>query len=267
MRSIRQLGSLAGRRAVVTGGAGHIGLAIGETLIELGARVAILDRDERACRSRVRELARRRSGSAFAVVCDLADEARTRAAAREAIRVMGGLDVLIHAAAFVGDTRLPGWAAAFPKQTASAFEAALRVNLTSAFILAQECRHSLERSTHGSIILFSSIYGTVAPDFELYKGTSMANPAGYGASKGGLQQLARHLAAQLAPHVRVNTISPGGVLRGQPAVFRSRYVRRAPLRRMAREEDLKGAVAYLASDLSSYVTGHDLRVDGGWTAW
>jgi len=95
----------------------------------------------------------------------------------------------------------------------------------------------------------------------------MANPAGYNASKGGVLQLTRYLATVLAPRTRVNAISPGGVWRQQPDVFRQRYEARTPLARMAAEEDLKGAVAYLASDLSAYVTGQNLVVDGGWTAW
>jgi NAD(P)-dependent dehydrogenase (short-subunit alcohol dehydrogenase family) len=95
----------------------------------------------------------------------------------------------------------------------------------------------------------------------------MGNPAGYAASKGGLLQLTKYLATALAPAVRVNALSPGGVTRGQPRPFQQRYVERTPLRRMAVEEDLKGAFAYLAGDLSAYVTGHNLVVDGGWTAW
>ena len=101
----------------------------------------------------------------------------------------------------------------------------------------------------------------------LYEGTVMGNPAAYGASKGGLLQLTRWLATVMAPAVRVNAITPGGVWRNQPEPFRTRYEERTPLRRMATEEDLKGAIAYLASDLSSYVTGHNLVVDGGWTTW
>jgi len=101
----------------------------------------------------------------------------------------------------------------------------------------------------------------------LYEGTKMANPAGYNASKGGLLQLTRYLATIMAPKIRVNAISPGGVWRNQPESFKRRYEKRTPLRRMACEEDMKGAVAYLAGDLSAYVTGHNLVVDGGWTAW
>jgi NAD(P)-dependent dehydrogenase (short-subunit alcohol dehydrogenase family) len=95
----------------------------------------------------------------------------------------------------------------------------------------------------------------------------MANPAAYGASKGGLVQLARYFATALAPEVRVNALTPGGVWRGQPDVFHQRYRARTPLGRMAAEEDLKGAALFLGSDLSAYVTGHNLVVDGGWTAW
>ncbi len=264
MRSIAELSRLDGRAALVAGGAGHVGLAVCEALTELGARVAVADRDAAACRRRAAELP---EGSAVAVPADLSDERSARRAIRDAARRLGGLDILVHAAAFVGTTRVAGWAEPFRRQSAKAFDAALRVNLTSAFVLAQEAAPLLAASGRGSVILFSSIYGLVGPDMSLYSGTRMANPAGYGASKGGLVQLTRHLATVLAPRVRVNAISPGGIERGQPRRFQARYRARAPLRRMAREEDLKGAVAYLAGDLSSYVTGHDLVVDGGWTAW
>ena len=95
----------------------------------------------------------------------------------------------------------------------------------------------------------------------------MASPAAYGASKGGLIQFTRWLATTLAPEVRVNAISPGGVARGQPDSFVSRYEARTPLRRMATEDDFRGAVAYLATDMSAFVTGQVLAVDGGWGVW
>lgn len=266
-RTIRQLMDLSGRRALVTGGAGHIGQASVAALIELGCDVAVLDRDAAA----VEQVAgaHRDSGTDLVrgLACDLQDEDATRRMARAAVRDLGGLDVLIHCAAFVGDTKVEGWAVPFERQSVAAFDAALRVNLTAALVLAQECRQALAASGHGSIILFGSIYGVVGPDFRLYEGTPMNNPAGYAASKGGLLQLVRYLATSLAPAVRVNAISPGGVWRGQPEDFHQRYRARTPLGRMASEEDLKGAVVYLASDLSSYVTGQNLLVDGGWTAW
>ena len=125
----------------------------------------------------------------------------------------------------------------------------------------------LKKSRGGSIINIASIYGSYGPDYQLYEGTSMGNPAAYAASKGGLLQLTRWLATTLAPNVRVNAISPGGVFRNQPENFVKRYVARTPLRRMATEEDFCGAISYLSSDLSRYVTGQNLAVDGGWGVW
>lgn len=267
MHTVKQLMDLAGRKALVTGGAGHIGSAAAETLVELGARVAILDLDDESCRERVSTLSAIRQDSAFPLPCDLKDTQATRNAVQTATDAMGGLDILVHCAAYVSDTEAQGWAVPFEQQGVGSWDDALRVNLTSVFVMAQEARETLAASGHGSIVLFGSIYGLVGPDFRLYEETSMANPAGYCASKGGVLQLMRYLATFLAPRIRVNAISPGGVSRNQPEVFQQRYISRTPLARMAAEQDLKGAVAYLASDLSAYVTGHNLVVDGGWTAW
>jgi NAD(P)-dependent dehydrogenase (short-subunit alcohol dehydrogenase family) len=258
---------LSGRKALVTGGAGHIGLAAGEALAEMGAVIAILDQDVAACKERVDVLCGYGARRVISIECDLAEEISTRESVRRAVEEMAGLDILIHLAAYVGTTQLAGWSVPFDDQTVQAWDQALRVNLTSAFVLAQEAKEALSASGHGSVILFGSTYGMIGPDFRIYEGTSMANPAGYAASKGGLLQLTRYLATLLAPHVRVNAISPGGVWRNQPEAFHQRYLARTPLGRMAGEEDLKGAVAYLASDLSAYVTGHNLVVDGGWTSW
>ena len=268
MRDIRQLMDLKGRAALVTGGAGHIGLAVCETLLELGAVIAILDVDAQATGDRAAELEKKYGARrVVSLVSDLADEAATRRCVRDAIARLERLDILVHCAAYVGTSRIPGWAVPFDEQTTASWDAAMRVNVGSAFVMTQEARKALVDSGHGSIVLFSSIYGMVGPDLRLYDGTAMANPAAYGVSKAGLDQFTRYLATTLAPQVRANSITPGGVWRGQPQEFCDRYVHRTPLARMATEEDFKGAVAYLCSDLSQYVTGHNLVVDGGWTAW
>lgn len=267
MKSIEQLISLTGRKALVTGGAGHIGGAAAEALVELGAKVAILDIDEGACQSRAGELDRKEEGCVLPFPCDLLDEESTRDTAKTVLNELGGLDILIHCAGYVGTTEMPGWIAPFSGQSVEAWDAAMRVNLTSAFVLSQEVATALEESGHGSIIYYASTYGLVAPDYSLYEGTGMGAAAAYGASKAGLLQLMRYLASVLGPSTRVNAITPGGVLRGQDEQFVQRYTARTQLKRMAIEEDFKGAVAYLASDMSSYVTGHNLVVDGGWTAW
>ena len=267
IRTLKQLMDLQNRVALITGGAGHIGSVMGESLAELGASIAVLDIDQAAAETVAADIAANNNVKASALAVDLTDIAAIKTAPAKVVQEFGRLDIVIHSAAYGGDTQFPGWAVPFDEQTAEAFERALRVNLTSAFVLAQAARQALTESGHGSIILISSIYGLVGPDMGLYEGTTMANPAGYGASKGGLLQLMRHLATVFAPDVRVNALSPGGVWRQQPEAFHDRYRARTPLGRMATEEDLKGAAAYLASDLSSYVTGHNLVVDGGWTAW
>ena len=267
MRTLAKLIDLKGRKALVTGAAGHIGRAVSEALVELGAKVAVLDRERRSCDEETARLCRLRAGSAIGVACDLMDEEATRDAVRRTAEAFDGLGILVHCAGYVGTTDAPGWTVPFSEQSVASWNDALQVNLTSAFTMVQEAGSSLQMSGHGSVVVFGSIYGLVGPDNRIYDATKMATPAGYAASKGGLVQLTRYLATTLAPGVRVTAVSPGGVWRGQEEIFHERYKQRTPLGRMASEEDLVGAAVYLASDLSEYVTGHNIVVDGGWTAW
>ena len=181
-------------------------------------------------------------------------------------RELGRLDIVVNNAAFVGTSNLDGWAVPFAQQSVETWRAALEVNLTTAFALTQAAAPLLTASGHGSVVNVASIYGIVGPDHRLYEGTAMGNPAAYAASKGGLVQLTRWLATSLAPDIRVNAVSPGGIERDQPAAFVERYAA-DPSGRMATEDDIVGAVTWLAGDLATYVTGHNLVVDGGWTAW
>jgi NAD(P)-dependent dehydrogenase (short-subunit alcohol dehydrogenase family) len=267
MRTIKQLMDLRGRAALITGGAGHIGSVMADALAELGASTVLLDLDQTTCDTAAEQISGRHHNKSVGLAVDLTDLEAVKATPAKVVTELGRLDIIVHCAAYGGDTRLPGWAVPFDEQSIDAWDRAMRVNLTSAFALTQAARKHLHTSGHGVIVFVSSIYGVVAPNMDLYEGTAMANPAGYNASKGGLLQLMRYLAAVLAPTIRVNAISPGGVLRQQPEVFQERYRARTPLGRMATEEDLKGAVAYLSSDLSQYVTGHNLIIDGGWTIW
>ena len=227
-----------------------------------------MDIDGPTCEKLVQELDGGADSRVIGVPCDLSDEEATREAVRRSVQELERLDILVHCAAYVGTTQVEGWAVPFDQQIVKTWDEAIRVNLTSAFVMVQEARPSLAAAGQGSVILFGSTYGLVGPDMRLYTGTDMGNPAGYAASKGGVLQLVRYMSTVLAPQVRVNAITPGGVSRsGQPDSFRKRYIEKTPLGRMATEEDLKGAIAYLASDMSAYVTGHNLVVDGGWTAW
>ncbi len=271
MKSVQGLMDLTGRMVAITGGAGHIGRAMASAVAELGASVAIVDQDLAASEAVAVGLWEEfggSSGSSFGgFQTDLADEVAVRALPGEIAARMGGLDVLVNAAAFVGTSDLEGWAVPFESQSVDTWRKAMEVNLTSVFSLTQAATPFLKASGRGSIINVSSIYGVYGPDMRLYGDTGMGNPAAYAASKAGLIQFTRWCATVLAPDVRANAITPGGVLRGQDSGFVERYERKTPLGRMATEEDFKGAVTYLASDLSAYVTGQNLIVDGGFGVW
>ena len=267
MRDLRALFDLRGRRAIVTGGAGHIGSAIAGALAELGAAIAIVDMDRQRADDTAQRIASEREVETIALTVDLEDEAAVREIPSDVTRALGGIDILVNCAALVGTSGLEGWAVPVDVQSTTSWRRALEVNLTAPFALAQASIDGLRASGHGSIVNVLSIYGLVGPDERLYEGTPLGNPAAYGASKAGLLQLTRHLATTLAPTVRCNAITPGGVERGQAPSFLERYVSRTPLARMAIEEDFKGAAAFLASDASAYVTGQNIIVDGGWTAW
>jgi NAD(P)-dependent dehydrogenase (short-subunit alcohol dehydrogenase family) len=267
MKTLGQLMDLQGRVAVVTGGAGHIGAAISEALAELGANIVLLDINREAGEKVAERIENKFKVQVMSLTVDLADEGAVRTVGQSVLNRMGRLDILVNCAALVGTSKLQGWVAPFEEQSVETWKMAQDVNLTAPFVLIQTCSEALAQSGHGSIINISSIYGMVGPKMTLYEGNALGVPAAYAASKGGLEQLTRWLSTVLAPAVRVNTITVGGVWRNQPEEFHRRYVRETPLKRMAKEEDFKGAVAYLASDLSSYVTGQNLIVDGGWTAW
>lgn len=267
MRSIEELISLKGRVALVTGGAGHIGRCIGAAFAELGATVVLLDRHDAEVQRATADLAETHGVVATSITVDLADDRRVRAVPDEVSSRHGRLDIIVNNAAFVGTDSLPGWTTSVETQDIDTWRKVVEVNLTAPFALVQAAIPALRASGSASVINIGSIYGVVGPDWRLYEGQSFGTPAAYAASKGGLMQMTRWLATTLAPNIRVNAIVPGGIERGQPESFIRNYASRVPLRRMGREEDIKGAAVFLASDLSAYVTGQCLAVDGGWTAW
>ncbi len=236
-------------------------------LAEAGASIALSDRDAAGLAAAASEVAAACAVDVSIHPCDLAQEIEVRSLPEKVAAHHGGLDILVNNAAYVGTTAVEGWAVPFEAQSSEAWRKAMEVNATAPFELVQSALPLLKQSGNGSIINIASIYGILGPDWSLYDGTTMANPAGYAASKGALVQLSRWLATTVGPSVRVNSISPGGIARGQPPSFVSRYVERTPLKRMATESDFKGIILFLASDLSRYVTGQNIIVDGGWSAW
>jgi NAD(P)-dependent dehydrogenase (short-subunit alcohol dehydrogenase family) len=267
MATLKELMCLKGRRALITGANGNLGKVIADTLAELGSSLILVDRPGSDFKALEAYLCERWAIKAISLEYDLESEEQ-RNTLIKAVKADGqGLNILVNNAAFVGTSTLRGWSVPFEKQTLGTWRKAVEVNLTTAFHLCQAFLPELRASKNSSVINIASIYGLYGPDWSLYENTRMGNPAAYAVSKGGMIQLTRWLSTTIAPHVRVNTISPGGIFRNQPDEFVQKYNRKVPLGRMATEEDFRGAIGFLASDLSAYITGQNLMVDGGWGTW
>ncbi len=175
------------------------------------------------------------------------------------------IDIIINNAAFTGDEKLKGWNVNFQKQSADTFLNCLTVNLVAPFIIIRDLSTLLYRSKFQSIINIGSIYADTAPKNFLYKDLKMNNPAAYGSSKAALLNLTKWFAVNLGPKIRVNMVSPGGIERSQNNKFIRRYESATPLRRMAEESDILGIIDFLSSNNSKYITGQNIKVDGGFT--
>ena len=267
MSTLKELSDLSGRRALITGATGGLGRVFADTLAELGADLILVDLPGSDFQTLNETLIQRWGVSVENHICDLENQSRREVMIKKLISSGLGLNILINNAAFVGASDLPGWGVPFENQSIDTWRRALEVNLTAVFDLSKGLSTLLRASKNGCIVNIASIYGMYGPDWSLYEGTSMSNPAAYAASKGGIIQLTHWLATTVSPEVRVNAISPGGIFRNQPGEFVKRYEAKTPLGRMASEEDFRGAISYLASDLSKYVTGQVLQVDGGWGVW
>jgi NAD(P)-dependent dehydrogenase (short-subunit alcohol dehydrogenase family) len=248
--------SLAGRVAVVTGGAGQVGSEIVRGLEDQGSRVAVFD------------LAAER----FRV--DVTDSSALKAAMEEVVREWGVPHVLVNAAALDSPPDAPAEEAGpFESYPERSFDEVMAVNVKGTFLSCQIVGGPMAAAGRGSIINISSIYGMLSPVQDLYEfrrrdGETFFKPVAYSVSKSALYNLTRYLATYWASSgVRVNTLTLAGVRNDQPQEFVDAYSARMPLRRMADVGEVVGPVVFLASDASSYVTGANLVADGGWSAW
>jgi NAD(P)-dependent dehydrogenase (short-subunit alcohol dehydrogenase family) len=273
---VRDLFRLDGRVALVTGGAGIYGFVIATALAEAGAMVVIASRSVAKCEARAAEL--RASGySALAMPLDLTQDDSILALHRRVVAECGGIDILVNnaagrAAGTAEEQQRTGYVAprySMDAMTRSQWEGAMSINSSGLFVCSQVFAEQMKaQGRGGSIVNISSIYGMVGPTFAIYAGTQMSNPPDYAFAKGGIINFTRYLATCYAPFgIRANCLSPGGYYTGQPEAFVRSYEQHTPLGRMARWNDLKGAALFLAADASQYITGQNLAVDGGWTAW
>lgn len=267
MSFIKNSLDLRGRTALVTGSSGQLGKAFVESLSELGCDLILVDLDSKVMKEESERLREIYGVNVKFHEIDLESKAQRVLLIEEVKRNHSNLNILVNNAAFVGTSNLTGWTGDFESQSVETFNRAIEVNLTANFELIKGFTPLMKESMGASIVNISSIYGLSGPVWELYEGTNMGNPAAYAASKGGLIQLTRWLATTLAPNIRVNSIAPGGIESKQPRMFIDRYTKRVPLGRMARPVDVVGALLFLISDLSQYITGQIIEVDGGWGVW
>jgi NAD(P)-dependent dehydrogenase (short-subunit alcohol dehydrogenase family) len=265
---------LDGRVAVVTGALGLLGRHHCAALARAGAVVVVTDLDAAGCAALAGELSRAHGQTAIGQAADITDRESVRALHVAVLGRCGRVDVLVNNAAINEKVEATegGPPVGFEDYPVAAWEAALRVNVTGTFLCCQAFGAEMARAGRGSIVNIASTYGIVAPDQSLYRRPDGSQPfiksAAYPTTKGAVIALTRYLAAYWGRSgVRVNALSPGGVANGQDPHFVARYADRTPLGRMAAPSDYEGAVVFLASDASAYVTGTNLVVDGGWTAW
>ena len=251
---------------MITGANGCIGRAYARAAAN-SVNLILIDVNESGLSKLYSELSSSGSCEHRAMTCDLSNHDARKNLIELLNTEYTELNGLINNAAFTGDSKLDGWIAPFEKQSLDSWRVAVEVNLTAAFHLSQGLSQLLTESHDAHILNIGSIYGDLGPDMRIYDGTTMGNPAAYAASKGGLVQLTKWLATTMAPNVRVNCVSPGGILRKQPRKFVKAYEARTPLGRMAKEEDIVGAMLFLTVGQSQYITGHNLVVDGGFSIW
>lgn len=260
--------SVAGRVAVITGGAGLLAEVYARALLAFGAFVVLADVDEERCERRVEALAVERPGAAMALPCDVRTKESWEKLLEAILRIFGRVDILVNNAAYTNRTRTEGYGRSFEELPLGDWQDLIEVNLTGVFLGCQVFGEEMRKQTAGSVINIASLYGVVSPHHPIYAGTEITQPITYSVSKAGVLAITRYLATLWAPdRVRVNAITPGGIYDGQTEVFESRFRSLNPMRRMGDRSELAGALLYLASDASSYCTGHNLIVDGGWTAW
>jgi NAD(P)-dependent dehydrogenase (short-subunit alcohol dehydrogenase family) len=274
MPSLPEMFDLTGRSAVVTGGAGLLGKQFCRTLADAGAAVAVVDIDSQTAGS-LAEAINQRGGRAVAIPTDITDEESVAAMAAETLAAFGRLDILVNSAAldpkFDPDSIASQGANAFETFPLAGWQQALDVNLTGMFLCTQAAVGSMLEQGKGVIINLCSMYGLVGPDQRLYQQEGQPpkyKPVTYSVTKAGVLGMTRYLATYYgARNIRVNALTPGGVFNQHDAAFVEAYSSRAVLGRMAEQDEMNGALLFLASDASSYMTGANLVVDGGWTAW
>jgi NAD(P)-dependent dehydrogenase (short-subunit alcohol dehydrogenase family) len=271
MKLVNQLFSCNGKHIIVAGGAGQIGFAMVQILADAGAAVTIADIDTEMAAQKLADAGSEEWCNRVKVLkLDVSDASEIEAFAKQIEMQFGKVDGLVNCFHYKGNTRKldtsSNFFASFEDYPLEAWELVHNVNLRGSFLLSQKLLPLMKNG--GVIVNISSTYGNVSANKSIYGASGINSPVAYATSKAALINLTRYMATHLADKgIRVNCLSPGGVFNNQSEEFIQNYTRLTPLGRMAKAEDYQGAILFLMSDASAYMTGANLIVDGGWTAW
>ncbi len=266
MPTVQELFNLKGKVAIVTGGAGHLGTAISEALAEVGANVVIASRNVENCRALAKRLTQKYP-EAIGLELNVSNEDSIFKLVKEVVSEFGHLDILFNNAYSARSRK------ELENMPAEEFDSVLHNGLTSYFCMIKACVSHMRKVGKGSIINIASMYGIIAPHFKIYRDKDeYFSSVNYHACKGGVVQITRYMASYFAKdNIRINAISPGSFPKPQIVQrdpwFEKELAHQNPMNRIGKPYELKGAAVLLASDASSYITGHNLVVDGGWTIW
>ncbi len=261
------------RVAVITGAAGMIGTETAIAMAQYGAKLALIDVDEKGINKLAKHLKTKYGAKCLSIKCDVSNCIDVENMTKKIEKELGPIQILLNNAATKGNN-LKEYFKPVESYNYDTWREIISVNLDGMYLVAKEIGARMAKRKKGTIIQISSMYSSkMAADQRIYKGsrylkTTINTPTVYSVSKAGIVGLTLHLASYWASKkIRVNTLSPGGIYSGQNKVFRDNYSKTVPLGRMADKEEIIGAILYLASDASSYVTGQNLFVDGGRSSW
>ncbi|MEJ2759129.1 MAG: SDR family oxidoreductase [Anaerolineales bacterium] len=274
MSEIPEMFELNGKGAIVTGGAGLLGSQFCKTLAQAGAGVAVVDINAPLIDKVVEEITAA-GGNAIAVPTDITEPTSVEAMLEKTLEAFGRVDILVNSAAldpkFDPDSIGEQGANAFETFPLDGWKQALDVNLTGMFLCSQAAVKPMLEQGGGSIINLCSTYGLGGPDQRIYQQEGQPpkyKPVTYTVTKAGVVGMTKYLATYYGTkNIRVNSLTPGGVYNNHDPQFVEAYAYRTAMGRMAKQHEMNGALLFLASEASSYMTGSNLVVDGGWTAW
>ena len=264
--NVKKIFDLSGKVILLTGAAGNLGTQYAGGLAEAGANIVLADIDYSKCKIIQSKLEKKFKRKFTSLELDLRDKKSIVKNVKLLQKKFGTIDVLINNAAIQGNHKLR--TAKFEDFPLSYWNDAISVNLTGVFLMCQEVGKVMVKQKKGNIINISSTYGIIAPDQRIYGTSGQNSSAFYASTKSALINLTRYLASYWnRKGIRVNTFSPGGVENNQDPKFIKKYSEKTMIGRMAKKDEYIGAVIFLCSDASSYMTGSNLIIDGGWTAW